>query len=217
MWNSRRPSTIRRTSSSSCPADALLAFYGETIDDLKARGGYTTADVIDVTPQAPGLDAMLTRFNSEHWPQRPLVTPARLDREPQPIARGDDTEVPAGTEHPATRIEAVAGIGQLRACEGERSSCHGDVSAIIPSRDDDLTTGTRRSTRRQQTDDVIATGGGERAIERRDATAVATCEAKEIAVCDLLPRCSGANLRQDRRRQRIRPPNVSSIRGSQHE
>jgi len=48
-------------------ADALLAFYGPTIDDLKARGGYTTADVIDVTAQTPGLDAMLTRFNSEHW------------------------------------------------------------------------------------------------------------------------------------------------------
>jgi 1,2-dihydroxy-3-keto-5-methylthiopentene dioxygenase len=48
-------------------ADALLAFYGDTIDDLKARGGYTTADVIDVTPQTPGLDAMLTRFNAEHW------------------------------------------------------------------------------------------------------------------------------------------------------
>jgi 1,2-dihydroxy-3-keto-5-methylthiopentene dioxygenase len=37
------------------------------IDDLKARGGYVTADVIDVFPDTPGLDAMLNRFNSEHW------------------------------------------------------------------------------------------------------------------------------------------------------
>ena len=51
----------------SMSSDALLAFYGDTIDDLKARGGYTTADVIDVTAETPGLDAMLTRFNSEHW------------------------------------------------------------------------------------------------------------------------------------------------------
>ena len=55
------------TAAADMTADALLAFYGDTIDDLKARGGYTTADVIDVTPQTPGLDAMLTRFNSEHW------------------------------------------------------------------------------------------------------------------------------------------------------
>jgi 1,2-dihydroxy-3-keto-5-methylthiopentene dioxygenase len=48
-------------------AEELLAFYGDTIDDLKTRGGYTTADVIDVTAETPGLDAMLTRFNAEHW------------------------------------------------------------------------------------------------------------------------------------------------------
>jgi 1,2-dihydroxy-3-keto-5-methylthiopentene dioxygenase len=48
-------------------ADALLASYADKIGELKARGGYTTADVIDVTPETPGLDAMLTRFNSEHW------------------------------------------------------------------------------------------------------------------------------------------------------
>ena len=35
--------------------------------ELKARGGYVTADVIDVKADTPGLDAMLARFNSEHW------------------------------------------------------------------------------------------------------------------------------------------------------
>jgi 1,2-dihydroxy-3-keto-5-methylthiopentene dioxygenase len=49
------------------PADVLLAAYRVMIDDLKARGGYVTADVIDVFPDTPGLDAMLNRFNSEHW------------------------------------------------------------------------------------------------------------------------------------------------------
>ena len=33
--------------------DAVLAFYSEKIDQLKARGGYTTADVIDVTAETP--------------------------------------------------------------------------------------------------------------------------------------------------------------------
>src|ERR1043166_7769455 len=49
------------------PAEAILAAYKAKIDDLKARGGYVTADVIDVFPTTPGLDAMLAKFNSEHW------------------------------------------------------------------------------------------------------------------------------------------------------
>ena len=49
------------------PAEDLLAAYKGKIDELKARGGYVTADVIDVHPTTPGLDAMLARFNSEHW------------------------------------------------------------------------------------------------------------------------------------------------------
>jgi 1,2-dihydroxy-3-keto-5-methylthiopentene dioxygenase len=51
----------------SVSAQEILAAYAPQIDDLKARGGYVTADVIDVNPQTPGLDAMLNRFNVEHW------------------------------------------------------------------------------------------------------------------------------------------------------
>lgn len=53
--------------SAGAPADEVLAAYEPKIADLKARGGYVTADVIDVQPTTPGLDAMLARFNSEHW------------------------------------------------------------------------------------------------------------------------------------------------------
>jgi 1,2-dihydroxy-3-keto-5-methylthiopentene dioxygenase len=49
------------------PADEVLAAYRAKIDELKAKGGYVTADVIDVFPDTPNLDAMLNRFNSEHW------------------------------------------------------------------------------------------------------------------------------------------------------
>jgi 1,2-dihydroxy-3-keto-5-methylthiopentene dioxygenase len=49
------------------PAETVLAAYGQEIERLKARGGYVTADVIDVTPATPGLDAMLAKFNTEHW------------------------------------------------------------------------------------------------------------------------------------------------------
>jgi 1,2-dihydroxy-3-keto-5-methylthiopentene dioxygenase len=49
------------------PAAEVLAAYAREIERLKAEGGYRTADVIDVMPTTPGLEAMLNRFNSEHW------------------------------------------------------------------------------------------------------------------------------------------------------
>ena len=48
-------------------AQEILEAYAPQINELKARGGYVTADVIDVNPQTPGLDAMLAKFNIEHW------------------------------------------------------------------------------------------------------------------------------------------------------
>src|SRR5256885_3641862 len=47
--------------------EEVLAAYAPEIERLKKEGGYVTADVIDVTSSTPGLDAMLNRFNSEHW------------------------------------------------------------------------------------------------------------------------------------------------------
>jgi 1,2-dihydroxy-3-keto-5-methylthiopentene dioxygenase len=49
------------------PAEEVLAAYAPEIEQLKGRGGYVTADVIDVTAATPGLDAMLAKFNTEHW------------------------------------------------------------------------------------------------------------------------------------------------------
>ena len=46
--------------------DVLHAYAGE-IQRLKDSGGYVTADVIDVKPETPGLDAMLAKFSREHW------------------------------------------------------------------------------------------------------------------------------------------------------
>jgi 1,2-dihydroxy-3-keto-5-methylthiopentene dioxygenase len=46
---------------------AILAAYSTEIEKLKQRGGYVTADVIDVNPQTPNLEAMLAKFNREHW------------------------------------------------------------------------------------------------------------------------------------------------------
>ena len=48
-------------------AEAVLAAYGRQVDTLKARGGYRTADVIDVKPETPNLEMMLAKFSREHW------------------------------------------------------------------------------------------------------------------------------------------------------
>lgn len=61
QWEPSQP-----VSPDATPGDILTAYDGE-ISRLKAQGGYVTADVIDITPQTPGLDAMLAKFNREHW------------------------------------------------------------------------------------------------------------------------------------------------------
>jgi len=48
-------------------AEDVLAAYGQAVSVLKARGGYVTADVIDVKPDTPNLEAMLAKFSREHW------------------------------------------------------------------------------------------------------------------------------------------------------
>jgi 1,2-dihydroxy-3-keto-5-methylthiopentene dioxygenase len=47
-------------------AEEILAAYEEQIGELKRRGGYRTADVIDVKPETPGLETMLAKFKVEH-------------------------------------------------------------------------------------------------------------------------------------------------------
>lgn len=47
-------------------AEQVLSAYASQIEDLKQRGGYVAADVIDVNAGTPGLDAMLAKFNIEH-------------------------------------------------------------------------------------------------------------------------------------------------------
>ncbi len=93
------------------PAERLLAAYKSKIDELKARGGYVTADVIDVSPATPGLDAMLAKFNSEHWHDedevRLIVEGRGLFHIHPPdatvfaieVEAGDLIRVPKGTHH----------------------------------------------------------------------------------------------------------------------
>ena len=47
-------------------AEEVLTAYAEEIDAMKRRCGFVTADVIDITPEVPGLDTMLAKFDKEH-------------------------------------------------------------------------------------------------------------------------------------------------------
>jgi 1,2-dihydroxy-3-keto-5-methylthiopentene dioxygenase len=93
-------------------ADAILSAYSGKIAQLKERGGYVTADVIDVTPDTPGLDAMLAKFSSEHWHDEDevrLIVEGRglfhihpTDGGPVfaiEVEAGDLIRVPRGTHH----------------------------------------------------------------------------------------------------------------------
>lgn len=46
--------------------EEILKAYEPEIERLKRRGGYVTADVINVMPDTPGLTTMLEKFNKEH-------------------------------------------------------------------------------------------------------------------------------------------------------
>ena len=91
--------------------DTVLAAYGREIDTLKAKGGYRTADVIDVRPDTPNLDVMLAKFNREHWHDEDEVRfiiegrglfhihPAGGDVFALEVEAGDLIRVPRGTHH----------------------------------------------------------------------------------------------------------------------
>jgi len=93
------------------PAEAVLSAYAAEIAALKARGGYATADVIDVTPETPNLDTMLAKFSREHWHDEDEVRfiiegrglfhvhPADGPVFAIEVEAGDLIRVPRGTHH----------------------------------------------------------------------------------------------------------------------
>ena len=92
-------------------AGDVLAMFADKVDALKASGGYTSADVIDVRPDTPGLDGMLAKFRTEHWHDedevRFIVAGRGLFHISPPegpvfaieVEGGDLVRVPRGTMH----------------------------------------------------------------------------------------------------------------------
>lgn len=91
--------------------EEILVFYTDEIEALKAKGGYVTADVINVTPETPGLDEMLNKFNKEHWHDEDEVrfivkghglfhiAPEGGDVVSIEMEAGDLIRIPRGTRH----------------------------------------------------------------------------------------------------------------------
>jgi 1,2-dihydroxy-3-keto-5-methylthiopentene dioxygenase len=92
-------------------SEEILRAYDPEIQALKARGGYITADVIDVTPDVPNLQAMLDRFNKEHTHAEDevrfivkgrgifFIHPEKKAVFSIEVEEGDLINVPAGTKH----------------------------------------------------------------------------------------------------------------------
>jgi 1,2-dihydroxy-3-keto-5-methylthiopentene dioxygenase len=93
------------------PAEEILNAYRHEIDALRERGGYVTADVIDVKPDTPNLDVMLAKFSREHWHDEDEVRfilegrglfhvhPADGPVFAIEVEAGDLIRVPRGTHH----------------------------------------------------------------------------------------------------------------------
>lgn len=91
--------------------EEILDFYSKEIEVLKEKGGYVTADVINIVPTTPGLDVMLNKFNKEHWHDEDEVrfiikghglfhiAPEGGDVVSIEMRSGDLIRVPKGTKH----------------------------------------------------------------------------------------------------------------------
>ena len=91
--------------------EEILDAYAPEIERLKEQGGFVTADVINVTPETPGLDDMLAKFNKEHTHSEDEVRftikgsglfHIHPDNAPVfaiQVESGDLISVPTGTQH----------------------------------------------------------------------------------------------------------------------
>ena len=91
--------------------EEILAVYDEPIRKWMAEGGYRSADVVQIRPDLPDLDAMLAKFDREHTHDEDEVRFIASGRglfhvnpEGGPVfcievVAGDLISVPAGTRH----------------------------------------------------------------------------------------------------------------------
>lgn len=91
--------------------EEILATYAPEVERLKKAGNFVTADVINVSPETPGLDTMLAKFAKEHTHSEDEVRFTvkgggvfHIHPENGPVfaiqvESGDLINVPCGTKH----------------------------------------------------------------------------------------------------------------------
>jgi 1,2-dihydroxy-3-keto-5-methylthiopentene dioxygenase len=91
--------------------EQILETYAPEIERLKKAGNFVTADVINVSPETPNLDALLAKFSKEHTHSedevRFTVKGSGVFHIHPPggpvfaiqVESGDLINVPAGTQH----------------------------------------------------------------------------------------------------------------------
>lgn len=91
--------------------EQILETYAPEIERLKKAGNFVTADVINVSPQTPNLDALLAKFSKEHTHSEDEVRftvkgsgvfhihPKNGPVFGVQVETGDLINVPAGTQH----------------------------------------------------------------------------------------------------------------------
>lgn len=91
--------------------EEILQAYSAEIEKLKLKGGYVTADVINIVPTTPNLDELLEKFKREHWHDEDEVrfiikgkgifhiAPENSDVVSIEMHPGDLIRVPRGTHH----------------------------------------------------------------------------------------------------------------------
>ena len=92
-------------------SEEILEAYAPEIERLKQAHGFVTADVINVSPETPGLDDMLAKFDKEHLHTEDEVrftvkgsgvfhiNPESADVFAVTVESGDLISVPKGTHH----------------------------------------------------------------------------------------------------------------------
>ena len=101
----------QRNVSPDASAEEILDAYSDEIEQMKAKGGYVTADVIDIKPDIPNLETMLDKFRPEHWHDEDEVrfivkgcgifhiAPKDANVVAVKMMAGDMIRVPRGTYH----------------------------------------------------------------------------------------------------------------------
>jgi len=92
-------------------AEDILKAYAPEIEVLKKKGGYVTADVMNVSPETPNLDEMMAKYKMEHTHSEDEVRfilkgKGLFHIHPQTgpifaiqVEAGDLINVPRGTKH----------------------------------------------------------------------------------------------------------------------